>query len=148
MLLLVYRHLYDRKPFLGILLVPHTIDVDRAVLTHDVVALLLDIAEKLSERLIETLIRAIMCHTQSTRNLRQPLKLNNGTVLPHFFHLLTIFDIDISGRILLVVFYREAIARHGATTTQSVHLRTDYIDAQWAEILPTFNYLAVRGYDN
>ena len=85
--------------------------------SDDLVTLLFNVAEKLGEGLIETLIGAMMSHTDGRGDLFEPLELDDGTILPHLLHLLAVFDVDIGGRILLIVLYSEAIARHGATTT-------------------------------
>ena len=58
LLCLLDRHLDDGEPFIGILLVPDTVDVNGARSTDNLVALLLQIGEELDIVVIEFLIRA------------------------------------------------------------------------------------------
>ncbi len=62
-LLLLYRNLNHRQPFLRVFLIPRSIDVASAGLPHNLVALLVDVAECFDKRLIEPFVWADMLNT-------------------------------------------------------------------------------------
>ena len=79
------------------------------MLPNRLIALLLNITEGLSERLVEALVRANVLHAKCFWYRWQTLKLDNSAVFAYLLHLFAILDVDVSGGVLLVVLNGEAV---------------------------------------
>ena len=79
------------------------------MLPDHLIALLLDIAEGLGERLIEAFVRTNVLHAEGLGYGWQALELDNGAVFAHLLHLFAILNVDVSGGVLLVVLNGEAV---------------------------------------
>ena len=87
---LLYWYLNYREPFLWVFLVPYSIDVACAVLTYRLIALFVDVAECLDERLVEPFVGADVLHAKSLGHSGQTFELDDGTVLAHLLYLFAI----------------------------------------------------------
>ena len=79
------------------------------MLSNRLIALLLNIAEGLSERFVEALVRANVLHAECLWHGGQAFELDDGAVFAHFLHLFAILDVDVSVSVLLVVLNGEAV---------------------------------------
>ena len=75
------------------------------MLTDGFVAVLLDVAEGLGERLVEAFVGANVFHAESAGHCGQAFELDDGTVLSHLLHLFTILDVDVLRCLILVLFF-------------------------------------------
>ena len=102
-------------------------------MANDLVALLIDVAEGLCVRLVETFVWADMLHAECLGHGWQTLELDDGAVFAHRFNLFAILDVDVCRLVLLVVFDGEAVAGRRTLATESLHLGADDVDAQRAK---------------
>ncbi len=130
---LLYWYLNDRQPFLGVFLIPGSVDVTGTVLTDGLQTVLLDVAEGLGERLVEAFVGANVLHAEGTGHGGQALELDDGAVFAHLLHLFTILDVDVRRCVLLVVLHGEAVARRRTLAAEALHFGTDLLDTQWTD---------------
>ena len=79
------------------------------MLPNNLIALLLNITEGLSERLVEALVRANVLHAECLWHGGQAFELDDVAILAHLFNLFAILNVDVSGGVLLVVLNGEAV---------------------------------------
>ena len=72
-------------------------------------AVLLDVAEGLGERLVETFVGANVLHAECLWHGGQALELDDGAVFAHLLHLFAILNVDVSGGVLHVMLDGEAV---------------------------------------
>ena len=146
--ILLYWNLNNRQPFLGVFLVPDTIDIACAMLTNHLIAVFLDVAEGLGVRLEKSLVGTDMFHAECLGNLGQPLKLDDGAVGAHLLHLFAVLDVDVCRCVLFVVFHSEAITWRRTFAAETLHLGTNFLVAHRTDGGVVGDDLAVRGNDD
>jgi hypothetical protein len=98
------------------------------VLADNPVALLINVAEGLDIRLVETFVGTDMLHAESLGHLGQPLEQDDGAVVSHLLHLLAILDVDVRWRVLFVMLDGKTVTRWRTLAAKSLHLGTDLLD--------------------
>ena len=103
------------------------------MLSCNLVALLLDEAEGLGERLVEAFVWTDMLHTEHLGNGRQTLELDDGAIFAHLFHLFAILYVDIRWCVLLVMLYSKTVTWRWTLTAKALHLGSDLLIAHGAD---------------
>lgn len=80
-----------------------------------------------------------MFHTQGCGHFFQSAETDEGRVFTHFFHLFTVFNVDVGRSVFLVMFDGEAIAGRRAFAAQTLHFRSDDMDTELTEAAVTFD---------
>ena len=111
-------------------------------------AMFLDVAEGLSERLVEAFVGADMLHAKSLGHGGKALELDDGTILTHLLHLFTILYVDIGRFVFTVVLNGEAVARRRTLAAEALHLGCNLVDAHRPDGGIVGQYFAMTCHDD
>jgi len=92
---LFHRHLDDGEPFVGILLVPDTVDINGAWSIDNLVALFLQVGEKFNVVVVQFVIRAEDLQASRQRYGRDIFELDESGVSAFLRDLLAVLDVNV-----------------------------------------------------
>lgn len=117
MTLTFHRDLDNGEPLFRVVLIPGTVHINAAEVTHNLVPVLFDVLEHLGVGLVEPIVGSKVLHAEGGFHGRHLLELDNVGVFKHFLHLFAVLDIHVLVFVFLVVFDGKAISRGGTFAT-------------------------------